>query len=173
MRISLSMGAGRACAAATLFLSLSAPPALSHATLPGLGLRVGTVHGHAQWAGSLGWTRNARAWQGESGWSRSSRWNGWGRNAWRWNGWGLNGRYWSQAGLYGLGYWPSPDAYASAAIAPGADGPSIVIGAPSINVYPPAEPASFDRDIGGGCVIHKLIYDRDGKYVGEQQTPEC
>jgi len=33
-----------------------------------------------------------------------------------------------------------------------------VIGAPSINVYPPAEPASFDRDIGGGCVIHKLIY---------------
>ena len=25
----------------------------------------------------------------------------------------------------------------------------------------------------GGCVIHKLIYDSNGKYVGERQIPLC
>jgi hypothetical protein len=131
------------------------------------------VQGHARWARSHGWTGNAWGRPGQNGSNRSSRWNGWGRNAWRWNGSGRNGWYWSRAGLYGFGYWPSPDAYASAATPPGGDGPPILIAAPSNNVYPPAEPASFDRAVGGGCVIHKLIYNADGKYVGEQQTPEC
>jgi hypothetical protein len=172
MRISLSMGAGRVCAAATLFLLLGALPALSHATSSGPGLRVGAVQGHAPWAGSRGWSRNGWAWRGQNGWNRSIRWNGWPRNAWRWNGWGRNHWYWSQAGLFGFGYGPAPDAYANAP-PPGAAGQLIVIGAPSISVYPQPEPASFDQGIGGGCVIHKLNYDSDGKYVGEQQTPEC
>ena len=36
-------------------------------------------------------------------------------------------------------------------------------------------PGTGDAGSGytGGCVIHKLMYDGDGKYVGEQQTPEC
>jgi len=25
----------------------------------------------------------------------------------------------------------------------------------------------------GGCVIHKLKYDSNGKYVGERQIPQC
>ena len=25
----------------------------------------------------------------------------------------------------------------------------------------------------GGCVIHKLNYDSNGKYVGERQIPQC
>ena len=25
----------------------------------------------------------------------------------------------------------------------------------------------------GGCVIHKLNYDSNGKYVGERQIPHC
>jgi hypothetical protein len=161
MRISLSMGAGRACVAAIMVALLGAPPALSRPTPSGLGFRVGMVRSHAQWA-SRGWTRNAWAWQGQNGWSRSSRWKSWGRHRW----------YWSQAGLYGFGYWPSPDAYVSAAMPSGDEAPTIVIGAP-LDAYPPAEPASFGRAVGGGCVIHKLIYDANGKYVGEQQTPEC
>ena len=173
MRISLSMGAGRACAAAMLLLLLGAAPALCRATPSGLGLRVGMVHSHLQWAGPRGGTRNAWAWRVQNGWNRSSRWNGWRRNAGRWNGAGRNGWYSSQAGLYGFGYGPSSDAYANTAMSPGAAGPLIVVGAPPINDYPPAEPASFDRGIGGGCVIHKLIYDGDGKYVGERQTPQC
>ena len=103
----------------------------------------------------------------------SSRWKGWGRNAWRRNASWRNGWYWRQVGLYGFGYWPSSDAYASSAMSPDGDGAPIVIAAPSNNVYPPAEPASFDRAVGGGCVIHKLKSDADGKDVGEQQTSEC
>jgi hypothetical protein len=168
MRISLSMRAVCASGAAMLCVLLGTPPALSHATPSGMGLRVGTVQGRAQWAGSRGWTRDAWAWQAHDGWSRSSRWNGWGFNAWRWRGWGRNWHS-SQAGLYGFGYGASLDASGPPL---GAAGLSVVIRAPSINVDPPAEPASFDRGVGG-CVIHKLIYDGDGKYVGEQQTPEC
>jgi hypothetical protein len=26
---------------------------------------------------------------------------------------------------------------------------------------------------GGGCVIHKLLYDSNGKFVGERQSPQC
>jgi hypothetical protein len=32
---------------------------------------------------------------------------------------------------------------------------------------------SADRNSESGCVLHKLIYDESGKYVGERQTPEC
>ena len=136
MRISLVMRACRVYAAATLCVLLGAPPVLSHAMSSGVGLRVGMVQGHARRARSHGWTGNAWGRQGQNGWNCSSRWNGWGRNAWRWNGWGCNGWYWSQAGLYGFGYWPSPDAYASAATPPADDGPPIVIGAPSIPAAP-------------------------------------
>jgi hypothetical protein len=172
MRISLLMGAARASAAAALFVLLGAPAALSHATPFGLGLRVVTVHGHPQWGASRGWT-NAWAWRGQNGWSRSNRWIGWGRNAWRWNGWGPNGQYWNQAGLAGFGYWSSPYASADPATTPGGDGPQVVIGAPEVTFYPATAPQSFDGTYEGGCVIHKLIYDRSGKYVGERQTPEC
>jgi hypothetical protein len=27
--------------------------------------------------------------------------------------------------------------------------------------------------LSGGCVIHKLNYDSNGKYVGERQIPQC
>jgi len=27
--------------------------------------------------------------------------------------------------------------------------------------------------LSGGCVIHKLNYDSNGKYVGERQIPLC
>jgi hypothetical protein len=51
--------------------------------------------------------------------------------------------------------------------------PVVVIGASALNAFPAAAAESFDRSPDGGCVIHKLIYDRAGKYIGERQTPEC
>jgi hypothetical protein len=77
--------------------------------------------------------------------------------------------YWNQGGLYGFDYWSSP--YASAGPATTwRRGPPDGDRAPAVNVYPPVEPTSFDRAFEGGCVIHKLIYDRDCKCVGERQT---
>ena len=47
-------------------------------------------------------------------------------------------------------------------------------GAPVIiNVGAGAESGDAGGGYGGGCVIHKLIYDSNGKYVGERQSPQC
>jgi hypothetical protein len=37
------------------------------------------------------------------------------------------------------------------------------------------DPAQGEAAVGssGGCVIHKLNYDSNGKYVGERQIPRC
>jgi hypothetical protein len=35
------------------------------------------------------------------------------------------------------------------------------------------EPAAAAAASSGGCVIHKLNYDSNGKYVGERQIPQC
>jgi hypothetical protein len=37
------------------------------------------------------------------------------------------------------------------------------------------DPAQGDAAgaLSGGCVIHKLNYDSNGKYVGERQIPQC
>jgi hypothetical protein len=68
---------------------------------------------------------------------------------WGWDGWG--------------GY--SVPAAASEPIILG-DGAPVII-----NVG--AEPAAPGAGYEGGCVIHKLIYDSAGKYVGERQSPQC
>ena len=47
-------------------------------------------------------------------------------------------------------------------------------GAPVIiNIGADPSPGAPRRRVCGGCVIHKLIYDSDGKYVGERQSPKC
>ena len=47
-------------------------------------------------------------------------------------------------------------------------------GAPVIiNIGADPAPGRPGAGYGGGCVIHKLIYDSDGKYVGERQSPQC
>jgi hypothetical protein len=154
MRISLSMRAARACAAAPLLLSLGFVsfgfPA-AHAGAPTM--RAGVVPGHGQSQVWRGGSQGSWGWRGKNGWNRFSR------NSWRWN----------QAGLLGLGYWQSPYGFADAETSVAGDAPPVVIGAPAINVFLPAEPASFDQAAEGRCVILKLIYDRDGKYVGERQ----
>ena len=47
-------------------------------------------------------------------------------------------------------------------------------GAPVIiNVGADPAPGAVAAGYGGGCVIHKLIYDSSGKYAGERQSPQC
>ena len=41
----------------------------------------------------------------------------------------------------------------------------------NIGVDPPADAAV--GAYAGGCVIHKLIYNSNGKYVGERRIPLC
>jgi hypothetical protein len=48
-----------------------------------------------------------------------------------------------------------------------------VVGTPALNLDPNATAESFYQRSEGGCVIHRLMYDHAGKYVGERQTPEC
>jgi hypothetical protein len=78
--------------------------------------------------------------------------------------------HWGQGGFGGLGYWPFP--YAEPGTAAGGDASPVVIGAPALNIYLPPQSVSADP-AEGGCVIHKLIYNRDGQFIGERQTPQC
>jgi hypothetical protein len=126
--------------------------ATSHTPPGGWTLRAATVSGHGQ---RPGWRGASWSWRSQNRGNRGSR-----------NGW-----YWNQAGLYGSSYWLSP--YASANPAVSGDGPSVVIGTAAVDVFLAAGPGSIDWALGGGCVIHKLMYDGAGKYIGEGQTPEC
>jgi hypothetical protein len=156
MRISLLMRAAAAFAAVTLFLSPGLEAALAHAqasfrppvTRPAFGASHRQPEGWGN-AGRQSWGQNGR--------------NRWSRNSWDSN-WG---------GLYGSGFWYSP--YGSADASSGASGvvPVIMVGAPSFNAFPAAFAEGADPSTEGGCVIHKLIYDGSGKYLGERQTPGC
>jgi len=157
MRASLSMRAAAASAAVTLFLSFGLEAAIAHgqASFRSPVMRPGTAYGRHQ---AMGW-RNG----GRQSWSWRSQY---GRNRWSRNGWG-----WNQGGLYGGGSWYSPYGFGNAASGAGGGAPLIiVVGEPSL---PAAVADSADQHAEGGCVIHKLVYDGSGKYVGERQTPGC
>ena len=72
--------------------------------------------------------------------------------------------------LLGGGFWYPPYGLADAG---GGGGGSLIVIEPSApGIYPADSIGGFEA-ISGGCVIHRLLYDRAGKYVGERQTPEC
>jgi len=108
------------------------------------------------------------AWRGRYGGSRYGR-NGWflnqGRNSWTWN----------QGQSYGGDFWYPPYGYegASASPSPGPGGALIIaVGAPSEGNFPAFAAQTADPN-EGGCVIHRLLYDGSGSYLGERQIPEC
>jgi hypothetical protein len=71
-------------------------------------------------------------------------------------------------GGWGWGGWGGfPDTAASEPIIVGDSAPVII----NIGV----DPAQGDAAgaMSGACVIHKLNYDSNGKYVGERQIPQC
>lgn len=176
MRISLSTRAGRACAAATLVLSLGLAPSFAHMVAPLA--RPGVGPGHfpsfaARGFNRFGFTRFGVNRFGTNRFDRFGfdRFNRFGFSRFGWNGWNGNGWGWNQLGVAGWGYWGDPNSASTAPSGPiiiGGGGPPVVI---SIN----GGPGTGDAGGGdtGGCVIHKLMYDGDGKYVGERQIPQC
>jgi hypothetical protein len=74
--------------------------------------------------------------------------DGWG--GWGWDGWG-----------------GSASTGASEPIIVG-DGAPVII-----NIGADPRPRDGGAQSAGGCVIHKLLYDSSGKYVGERQIPQC
>jgi hypothetical protein len=174
MRISLATRAARACAAAPLvfsvsLLSLSLAP--SYARTGGVGgasfAHLGLGSGHFQ--------RFARR-----GFNQRVDFDRFGFHRFRANCFGLSGaacnrfsfdRFGNQLviGGWGWGGWsgfPVPAA---------ASGPIIVGDGAPVIINIGADPAlgNAAARYGGGCVIHKLIYDSNGTYVGERQTPQC
>ena len=158
MRISPVMRGARAYALATLVFSLGLSP--SYARMGGSMGRPAFGGGHFSHFAPGGFNRRFEA--GRFGFNRfgSNRFNGFGFNrfggnqpfvgGWGWGGWG--------------GF---PDTTASAPIIVGDSAPVII----NIGV----DPAQGDAAgaLSGGCVVHKLNYDSNGKYVGERQIPQC
>ncbi len=167
MRISPTMRGGCVCAAVVLVFSLSVAASFAH-----MGASVGrpavggghfahfAPHGFNRGfeAGRLGFNRFGRKRFDRFGFDRFNRFgfNRFGGNQLFLGGWG-----WGDWG--GV---PSPTA---------ASEPIIVeSGAPVIiNVGVDPGPGDVANGLSGGCVIHKLDYDSNGKYVGERQIPQC
>ena len=130
-------------------------------------MRPGFVHNRGFAPGFRDPSRQSWNWRGRYGWNRYSR------NGRFSNGGGFYG------GFYGPGFWYSPYGYGDAGYtygdAGGLGGGSLIIGvgAPYASNFPAAAADSPDPNLEGGCVIHKLIYDRSGKFVGDRQTAGC
>jgi len=158
MRISPVMRGARAYALATLVFSLGLSP--SYARMGGSMGRPAFGGGHFSHFAPGGFNRRFEA--GRFGFNR------FGPN--RFNRFGFNRFGGSQlfVGGWGWGGWGGfPDTAASEPIIVGDSAPVII----NIGV----DPAQGDAAgaLSGGCVIHKLNYDSNGKYVGERQIPQC
>jgi hypothetical protein len=169
MRISPMMRGARAYALATLVFSLSLSPSFARmgGSAGGPVGRPAFGGGHSQHFASGGFNRRFEA--GRFGFNRfgPNRFDRFGSN--RFNRFGRFGRNQLFAGGWGWGGWGDYSApAASEPIIVGDSAPVIInIGGD------PAQGAAADGALSGGCVIHKLNYDSNGKYVGERQIPQC
>jgi hypothetical protein len=183
MRTSLVTRAARACAAATLVFSLSLAPSFARMGGPAGAsfARPAFGAGHFAHFASRGFNRRfdfdrfAFHRFGPNRFDRFgfNRFNRFGFN--RFNGFGLNrfGRNQLVIGGWGWGGW---DGWGGVTEAPtGASQPIIVGDGAPVIINVGADPGLGGADVGygGGCVIHKLMYDSNGKYVGERQIPQC
>ena len=181
MRISLALRAARACAAATLIFSLGL--SASSARMGGAGgahfARPPFGGGHFPRFASHGF--NGRFEAGRFGFNRFgldrfdrfgfSRFNRFGFSRFGGDQFAIGGWGWGGGGWGGWGW----DGWDSAPVSTGAYEPIIVReGAPVIiNIAADRGPGDEGNASCGGSVIHKLMYDSNGKYVGERQTPQC
>jgi hypothetical protein len=161
MRISPVMRGARAYVLATLVFSLGLSPSV--ARMGGLVGRPSFGGGHFSRFAAGGFNRRFEA--GRFGFNRfgPNRFDSFGSN--RFNRFGGNPLF---VGSWGWGGWGGfPDTAASEPIIVGDSAPVII----NIGV----DPAQGDAGaaLTGGCVIHKLNYDSNGKYVGERQIPQC
>ena len=170
MRISLLMRGARAYALASLVFSLGLSPSYARmgGSAGGSFARPAFGGGHFQHFAPGGFNRRFEA--GRFGFNRfgPNRFDRFGSN--RFNRFGFNRFGGNQlfVGGWGWGGWGGfPNTAASEPIIVGDSAPVII----NIGV----DPAQGDAAgaLSGGCVIHKLSYDSNGKYVGERQIPQC
>jgi hypothetical protein len=164
MRISLMMRGARAYALATLGFSFGLSP--SYARMGGSVGRPAFGGGHFSHFAPGGFNRRFEA--RRFGFDRfgPNRFDRFGSN--RFNRFGFNRFGENQLFVGGWGGWGSfPTSAASEPIIVGASAPVII----NIGVDP-TQGDAIGRS-SGGCVIHKLNYDSNGKYVGERQIPLC
>ena len=164
MRISLMMRGARAYALAALVFSLGLSP--SYARMGGSAGRPAFGGGHFSHFAPGGFNRRFEA--GRFGFNRfgPNRFDRFGSN--RFNRFGFNRFGENQLFVGGWGGWGSfPTSAASEPIIVGASAPVII----NIGVDP-TQGDAIGRS-SGGCVIHKLNYDSNGKYVGQRQIPLC
>jgi hypothetical protein len=184
MRIPFSLRAPRGCVFATLIFSLGLTP--SFARMGGSGgapsARPAFGGGHFSHFAPRGFNRGFEASRfgfdrfgsnrfDHFGFSRfgPNRFGRFGFN--RFNRFGLNrfdGNQLVVGGGWGGWGWGAP-------ASTGASAPIIVGGGAPVIINVGADPALDDAGAayGGGCVVHKLNYDNNGKYVGERQIPRC
>jgi hypothetical protein len=152
MRISPVMRGARAYALATLVFSLGLSP--SYARMGGAMGRPAFGGGHFSHFAPGGFNRRFEA--GRFGSNR------FGPNRFGGNPLFVGGRGWGGWGGF-------PVTAASEPIIVG-DGAPVII---NIGLDPGAGDAGAAYSGSGGCVIQKLNYDSNGKYVGERQIPHC
>jgi hypothetical protein len=91
----------------------------------------------------------------------------------RFNRFGFDAFGRNQLGVGGWGGW-GWDGWSGAPVSTGPSEPIIGGGGAPVIINIGADPKpSAAAAEAGGCVIHKLIYDSNGKYVGERQSPQC
>ena len=185
MRIPLPLRAARVCAAATLIFSLSLAP--SYARMGGSGAsfaRPALGGGHFSRLAPRGFNRGVDF--NRFGFNRfgpdrfdhfefnrfgPNRFNRFGFN--RFNRFGSNrfdGNQLLIGGGWGGGGW---DGGGGVPASTGASEPIIVGGGAPVIINVGVGPGDGGGAYGEGCVIHKLNYDSNGKYVGERQIPQC
>jgi hypothetical protein len=187
MRIPFALRAARGCAAATLIFSLSLAP--SYARMGGSGAafaRPALGGGHFSRFAPRGFNRGVdfnRFGFNAFGPNRFDRFgftrfgpNGFNRFDFnRFNRFGSN-RFDGNQLLIGGGWggwgW---DGWGGASGPTGASEPIIVGDGAPVIINVGVDPGLGDGGgaYSGGCVIHKLNYDSNGKYVGERQIPQC
>ena len=189
MRISLALRAACACAAATLIFPLGLSS--SFARMGGAGgahfARPAFGGGHFPRFAPHGF--NGRFDFNRFGFNRfgpnrfdrfgfnrfnrfgSTRFNRFGLNRFGGNQFAIGGWGWGGGGWDGGGWGD----WGGAPVSTGASEPIIVReGAPVIiNIGADSAPSDAGAGYSGGCVIHRLMYDSNGKYVGERQIPQC
>jgi hypothetical protein len=187
MRISLATGAGRACFAATLVFSLGLSPSFARmgGSVGGSFARPAFGMGHFSHFAPRGFNRPFEV--GHFGFNRFGRFgpNRFDRfgfnhfNRFAFNRFGFNrfgfdrfGENQLLVGGWGWGGWGGWGGYSAPA---GASEPIIVGDRAPVVINIGVDPAAGDgaRAYSGGCVVHKLNYDGNGKYVGERQIPLC
>ena len=166
MAISLSSRAAFACAAATLVFCLGVAPSFARMGGGASFGRPSPGFGHSPRFAPRGFNRRFDF--DRFGLNRfgSRRFDRFGFN--RFGRFGFN-RFGNQ--LF-IGGWGS-DGWGGVPVSTGVSEPIILGDGAPVIINVGANPAPRGVGHEGGCVIHKLIYDSAGKYVGERQSPQC